>query len=96
MRTDVLMDVQMPDLDGVETTRQIRASPQLMHQVAIIALTAHTMTGANEEYLAAGMDDIVTKPIELALLLGKARTLAGGGVSGTGARGACRCGGRTR
>jgi CheY-like chemotaxis protein/HPt (histidine-containing phosphotransfer) domain-containing protein len=67
----VLMDVQMPDLDGVQATRQIRALPSPQHLVPIIALTAHAMTGAKEEYLAAGMDDFVTKPIESALLLGK-------------------------
>ena len=67
----VLMDVQMPDLDGVEATRQIRALPPPQHLVPIIALTAHAMTGAKEEYLAAGMNDFVSKPIESALLLGK-------------------------
>jgi signal transduction histidine kinase/CheY-like chemotaxis protein/HPt (histidine-containing phosphotransfer) domain-containing protein len=72
----VLMDVQMPDLDGVEATRQIRALPSPRHLVPIIALTAHAMTGAKEEYLAAGMDDFVAKPIESALLLGKLARLA--------------------
>ena len=72
----VLMDVQMPDLDGVEATRQIRALPPPRHLVPIIALTAHAMTGAKEAYLAAGMDDFVTKPIESALLLGKLARLA--------------------
>ncbi|MEA2736895.1 MAG: hypothetical protein QOH05_202, partial [Acetobacteraceae bacterium] len=67
----VLMDVQMPDLDGIEATRQIRALPAPRHLVPVIALTAHAMTGAREEYLAAGMDDFVSKPIESALLLEK-------------------------
>jgi signal transduction histidine kinase/CheY-like chemotaxis protein len=67
----VLMDVQMPDLDGVEATMQIRALPPPKRDVPIIALTAHAMTGAKEEYIAAGMDDFVSKPIEPALLLGK-------------------------
>jgi len=67
----VLMDVQMPDLDGVAATRQIRALPSPQNRVTIIALTAHAMTGAKEAYLAGGMDDFVTKPIEPALLLGK-------------------------
>jgi CheY-like chemotaxis protein/HPt (histidine-containing phosphotransfer) domain-containing protein len=73
----VLMDVQMPDLDGVEATRQIRALPPPRNRVPIIALTAHAMIGAREEYLAAGMDDFVSKPIESALLLGKLARLAG-------------------
>jgi signal transduction histidine kinase/ActR/RegA family two-component response regulator/HPt (histidine-containing phosphotransfer) domain-containing protein len=67
----VLMDVQMPDLDGVEATRQIRALPTRKRLVRIIALTAHAMTGAKEEYLAAGMDDFVSKPIDSKLLLAK-------------------------
>jgi signal transduction histidine kinase/CheY-like chemotaxis protein len=67
----VLMDVQMPDLDGVEATQQIRAMPPPKHHVPIIALTAHAMTGAKDEYLASGMDDYVPKPVDPALLLGK-------------------------
>jgi CheY-like chemotaxis protein len=63
------MDVQMPDLDGVGATRQIRALPPPKNRVPIIALTAHAMTGAKEEYLAVGMDDLITKPIEPTLLL---------------------------
>jgi signal transduction histidine kinase/DNA-binding response OmpR family regulator len=65
----VLMDVQMPDLGGVEATRQIRALPPPKNQVRVIALTAHAMLGAKEEYLGAGMDDFVSKPIDSALLL---------------------------
>jgi signal transduction histidine kinase/CheY-like chemotaxis protein len=72
----VLMDVQMPDLDGVEATRQIRGLPPPRQLVPIIALTAHAMTGAREEYLGAGMDDFVSKPVESALLLGKLARLA--------------------
>ncbi|MBV8505295.1 MAG: response regulator, partial [Alphaproteobacteria bacterium] len=53
----VLMDVQMPVLDGVQATKRIRALPPPRNSVPIIALTAHAMTGAKEEYLAAEMDD---------------------------------------
>jgi len=67
----VLMDVQMPDLDGVEATRQIRALPPPRNRVPIIALTAHAMTGAKAEYIASGMDDFVAKPIEPTQLLDK-------------------------
>jgi CheY-like chemotaxis protein len=77
----VLMDVQMPDLDGVEAMRQIRALPPPRNRVPIIAVTAHAMAGAKEEYLTAGMDDFVTKPIEPALLLGKLARLAAAGAS---------------
>jgi CheY-like chemotaxis protein len=67
----VLMDVQMPDLDGVQATRQIRALPAPKCDVHVIALTAHAMSGAREQYIEAGMDDYVSKPIEPALLAAK-------------------------
>ena len=60
----VLMDVQMPVLDGVQATKRIRALPPPKNAVPIIALTAHAMAGAKEEYLAAEMDDYLSKPID--------------------------------
>jgi PAS domain S-box-containing protein len=67
----VLMDVQMPELDGLAATKAIRALPSPACDVWIIALTAHAMAGAREQYLAAGMDDYMAKPIESAALLAK-------------------------
>ena len=60
----ILMDVQMPILDGVQATKRIRALPPPKNTVPIIALTAHAMAGAKEEYLAEGMDHYLSKPID--------------------------------
>ncbi|MES2472229.1 MAG: ATP-binding protein [Pseudomonadota bacterium] len=76
----VLMDIQMPGLDGVEATRQIRNLPGPRGAVPIFAMTAHAMRGACEEYIAAGMNDYITKPFQPALLLSKLDRLAEGGV----------------
>lgn len=67
----ILMDIQMPVLDGVETTRRIRdrASPVLDHRVPIIALTAHALKGDRERFLAEGLDDYITKPVDFAQLV---------------------------
>jgi CheY-like chemotaxis protein len=67
----ILMDVQMPLLDGLQATRQIRAMPAPASTVPIIMLTANAMSGAREQYLAAGADDYIAKPVRSDVLLAR-------------------------
>jgi PAS domain S-box-containing protein len=72
----ILMDIQMPELDGLQATRLIRALPPPKSRIPIIALTAHALAGAREEYIGAGMDDYISKPVDQAVLLSKLSEIA--------------------
>jgi two-component system, cell cycle response regulator DivK len=73
----ILMDMSLPEIDGWEATRQLRAAPETK-VVPIIGLTAHAMAGDREKALEAGCNDYDTKPVELPRLLGKIEALLGG------------------
>jgi signal transduction histidine kinase/PAS domain-containing protein len=64
----VLMDVMMPEMDGLEATRQIRALPGALGRIPIFGLTAHAATAEHEACLAAGMNRVITKPVTITAL----------------------------
>ena len=59
----IFMDINLPDIDGVEATKRIKANPELK-QIPVIALTANAMVGDREKYLEAGCDGYLRKPID--------------------------------
>ena len=76
----VLMDMSLPEIDGWEATRRIRADAA-NGKTPIIALTAHAMSGDREKAIEAGCDDYDTKPVDLERLLGKITALLARGGS---------------
>ena len=73
----ILLDISLPEMDGTEVLRRIRANPDLA-SLPVIALTAHAMAGDRARFISAGFDDYLTKPIadESLLLNAIARLLA--------------------
>ncbi len=68
----ILMDLEMPVIDGWEATRRLKSNPQTS-DIPVIALSAHALAGAREKALAAGCDEFDTKPIEFERLVGTLR-----------------------
>jgi CheY-like chemotaxis protein len=66
----ILMDLTLPDIDGKEATRRIKADPATK-RIPVIALTANAMASDREKAIAAGCDDFDTKPVDMSRLLGK-------------------------
>jgi len=61
----IFMDIQMPEIDGLQATRAIRTSGKPYASIPIIALTAHAMQGDRDRFIALGMDDYLAKPVDL-------------------------------
>ncbi len=72
----ILMDLELPGVDGWEATRRLKANPETC-AIPVIALSAHALAGSREKALAAGCDEFDTKPVEFERLLGKVRKLLG-------------------
>ena len=68
----VLMDLEMPGIDGWEATRRLKSNPQT-RDIPVIALSAHALAGSREKALAAGCDEFDTKPVEFDRLLATMR-----------------------
>ena len=75
------MDLQMPEMGGLEATQAIRARERAGSRLPIIALTAHAMQGDEERARACGCDDYLTKPIDEDQLFAKLARLLGPGAS---------------
>ena len=74
----VLMDIQMPDFDGVEALRRLRADARTA-SLRVLAVTAQAMRGDREHFLAAGFDGYLSKPVNVRELLGTVRQYIDGG-----------------
>ena len=81
----ILMDLNLPQIDGWEATRQLKADPAT-RDIPIIALSAHAMAGDREKALATGCDDFDTKPIEFDRLLAKVEQALAARESGSGSQ----------
>ena len=76
----ILMDLEMPVVDGWEATRRLKSKPET-RDVPVIGLSAHALAGEREKALAAGCEEFDTKPVEFDRLLGKIRKLVSARVA---------------
>jgi CheY-like chemotaxis protein len=81
----ILMDLNLPEIDGWEATRRLKADPATRN-IPIVALSAHAMAGDREKALATGCDDFDTKPIEFDRLLAKIEQALATEASGSGSK----------
>ncbi|MDQ6965455.1 MAG: response regulator [Mariprofundaceae bacterium] len=72
----IILDIQLPDIDGLEVARRIRAS-KADGTIPIIAMTSYAMLGDREELLAAGCDGYIEKPIDVSLVMQQIREVLG-------------------
>ena len=72
----VLLDIQLPDVDGVQTLRRLRADDRTA-SIPVLAVTAQAMSGDREEFLSAGFDGYVAKPVNIRELIGTVRRHCG-------------------
>lgn len=77
----VLMDIQMPGIDGVEALERLRADDRTA-SIPVLALTAQAMDGDRERFLAAGFDGYISKPVNVRELIGTVRRHCEGGADG--------------
>jgi PAS domain S-box-containing protein len=77
----ILMDIQMPEMDGVEATERIIAEYPPESRPKIIAVTAHALKGDREKYLALGMDDYLSKPVSIDAVRGMLEKWSGGAIA---------------
>jgi CheY-like chemotaxis protein len=76
----ILMDLEMPVVDGWEATRRLKSNPET-RDMPVIGLSAHALAGEREKALVAGCEEFDTKPVEFDRLLGKIRKLFSGRVA---------------
>ena len=76
----ILLDIQLPDIDGTEVLKRIRALDDAVAKVIIIAVTSYAMSGDREKLLAGGCDGYIEKPIDPMRVIGQIKAIVGEGA----------------